>query len=125
MTYTYDTGMLIAADRGHRVALAFHRRVMMSGMRPTVPAGVLAQAWRGGPQAQLSRVLKGCVVEAMGEAGARSAGALCARAGTADVTDATVVVGALRRSDVIITGDHVDIDRLVDATGEPVTVRAI
>jgi len=32
---------------------------------PLVPAGVLAQVWRGGPQANLSRLRAGCTVAAL------------------------------------------------------------
>ena len=34
---------------------AVHRRILDQGIHPTVPSTVLAQAWRGGPQPQLSR----------------------------------------------------------------------
>ncbi len=54
---TYETGVLIAAERGHRRVWALHRRSLERGMVPTVPAGVLAQSWRGGPQHQMSRLL--------------------------------------------------------------------
>ena len=39
---TYDTGVLIAAERGDRRVWALHRRSLERGMVPTVPAG----AWR-------------------------------------------------------------------------------
>ncbi len=76
---TYDTGALLAAERGNRTLWALHRRALERGIRPTVPAGVLAQAWRGGPQAELSRFLAGCRVEALTEAASRVTGAACAR----------------------------------------------
>ena len=82
---------------------------------PTIAAGVLAQAWRGGPQAQLSRLLAGCQIEELDELRARSAGAACAAAGTSDVVDASVVVGAVSRGDRIVTGDSQDLQQLIDA----------
>jgi len=54
---TYDTGVLIAAERGDRRVWALRRRSLERGMVPTVPAGVLAQSWWGGPQLQMSRWL--------------------------------------------------------------------
>lgn len=109
---TYDTGALIAGERNDRRMWALHRRALQRGMLPTVPAGVLGQAWRGGPQAQLSRLLSGCRIEALDQARARSAGAACAAAGTSDVVDASVVVGAAARSDLVITSDESDLERL-------------
>ncbi len=112
---TYDTGALIGAERGDRRVWALHRRAIERGIVPTVPAGVLGQAWRGGPQAELSRLLAGCRIEQLDEARARSAGAACAKAGSADVVDASVVVGASARGDVVVTTDPDDLGRLRDA----------
>lgn len=119
---TYDTGALLAAEHNTRARWALHRRALERGHRPTVPAGVLAQAWRGGPQAELSRLLKGCRVEPLDEARARAAGALCALAGTADVIDAAVTIGAVARGDLVVTSDGGDITRLADALGTPVEI---
>ena len=55
----YDTGALIAAERGERRMWALHAEALHRGVLPSVPAGVLAQAWRGGPQPQLSRPSSG------------------------------------------------------------------
>lgn len=109
---TYDTGALVAAERGDRVVWALQRRALERGIRPVVPAGVLAQAWRGGPQAQLSRLLRGCRVEDLDDAAARRAGVACARSGTADVVDASVVVGAVARGDLVVTSDVDDVGRI-------------
>ena len=89
-------------------------------MTPTVPAGVLAQAWRGGPQPLLSRFLKGCRIEALDEALARRVGAESRRSGVPDVVDVSVVEGADRRGDEVVTGDHRDVARLAGALGVPV-----
>jgi hypothetical protein len=114
---TYDAGALVAADRADRRLWALHKRALERGIAPTVPAGVLAQGWRGGPQAQLSRLLKGCRVEYLDEARARAAGAACGVAGTSDIVDATVVVGAAARRDVAITSDPTDLSQIADALG--------
>ena len=54
---TYDAGALLAGEASSRMVWALHRRLLERGVRPVVPAGVLGQAWRGGPQAELSRLL--------------------------------------------------------------------
>lgn len=122
---TYDTGALLAAERSDRLLWALHRRALERGLRPTVPAGVLGQAWRGGPQAELSRLLKGCRVEGLDEIRARTAGDACGRAGTADVIDATVVVGAVARGDLVVTSDRNDIRRLTRALAASLEIVAI
>ena len=114
---TYDTGALIAAERADRRLWALHRRALEGGVVPCVPAGVLAQGWRGGPQPQMSRMLAGCRVEDLDETRARSAGAACAVAGTSDVVDAAVIVGAAARADLVVTSDAADLSRLGDALG--------
>ncbi len=122
---TYDTGLLIAAERGDSRAWALHRRALEQGVVPTVPAGVLGQGWRGGPQAQLSRLLAGCRVEVLDESRARSAGAACAAAGTSDVVDASVVVGASARRDLVLTSDRGDLVSLREALGVELDIQAI
>ncbi|MFI7151845.1 hypothetical protein ACIBO2_43595 [Nonomuraea sp. NPDC050022] len=58
-TIVYDTGTLLAAERRNPDFLAPHDKLTAAHIRPIVPVVVLAQAWRGGPQHQISRVLKG------------------------------------------------------------------
>ena len=53
----------------------------------------------------------------MGEAQARSTGTLCARAGLSDVVDASVVLGAAVRGDVVVTSDRRHMEILSDALG--------
>jgi hypothetical protein len=43
----YDTGALIAADRGDRKMANRHREFLARSRIPVVPAGVVAQAWAG------------------------------------------------------------------------------
>jgi hypothetical protein len=117
MGVTYDTGALIAAERSARDVWAIHRRALERGQRPVVPAGALGQAWRGGPQAELSRLLRGCRIEDLTDARARQAGAACARARTADIVDASVVVGGVSRHDLVLTSDPKDLRRLARALG--------
>jgi hypothetical protein len=114
---TYDTGALLAAEANDRRMWAIHARAITRSHIPTVPAGVLAQAWRGGPQPLLARLLDGCDVDPLVEAGARLVGAALGRSGTHDVVDASVSVGALRRGDAVVTSDRDDIARMAQAVG--------
>lgn len=114
---TYDAGALVAADRNDRRLMALHRRALERGIVPDVPVGVLGQAWRGGPHAALSRVLRSCRIVDLDEAAARRSGALCAVAGTSDVVDATVVDHAVRLGDAVVTSDPGDLRRLAAAAG--------
>ena len=112
---TYDTGALVAAERNDRALWALHRRSLERGIRPVVPAGVLGQGWRGGPQAELSRLLKGCRVEDLDEVRGRAAGQALARSGTSDVIDASVALGAIARGDLVVTSDPNDLAHIADA----------
>src|SRR5580692_10276891 len=113
MGVTYDTGALIAADRAERRMWARHRALLTLREVPRVPAPVVAQSWRGGGrQALLSRLLAGCNVEALVDGQARSVGSLAARAATADIVDACVVEGALRRHDLVVSSDEDDLQAI-------------
>ncbi len=122
---TYDTGALIAVEANRRELWALHKRSLERGQRPVVPAGVLAQAWRGGPQPNLSRLLVGCRLEALTEHRARSAGVACARSGTSDVVDASVVVGALARNDLVVTSDPGDLRRIAAGLGRTLALHRV
>ena len=114
MGLTYDSGALIAADRDDRLMWSLHRAAMVRGLPTTVPAGVLAEAWRGGPQHRLSRLLEGCKVEEMDETQARQVGWLIARSGLNDIVDVAVVEGAIRRSDAVVTSNRSHIEQIAD-----------
>jgi hypothetical protein len=68
-----------------------HRAALRRGVTPVLPAGVLAEARRGGPQHDVSRLLKGCIVEELTEAQARRIGVLAAGCGLSDTVDLAVV----------------------------------
>jgi len=88
---TLDTGALIAIERGDRRLQAIIDEAAIAGAEIAVPAGVVAQAWRGSArQARLSRflALDAVICVPLDEPEARAAGALCGRAGTADIVDA-------------------------------------
>jgi predicted nucleic acid-binding protein len=122
---TYDAGALIAAERNSKSVWSLHRELLERGLHPTLPTVVLAQAWRGGPQAQLSRLLRGCRVEPLTEPQARSAGAALAAGDTHDVIDAVVVVTALARDDLIVTSDPDDLKRIATAIGGTLTLYVV
>lgn len=112
----YDTGALIAAESGDRRVWAMHKRALERGITPVVPAGVIVEAWRGGPAADLSRLLAGTRTEELTEEAARASGKLLGRAdGTVEAVDATVVELALRRGDAVVTSNDAHIRQLAGA----------
>jgi len=116
MGVTYDTGALVAADRGERRVWARHRALLRLREVPTIPAAVVAQSWRGGSrQALLARLLAGCDVEALDDGQARAVGSLAATAATSDIVDACVVEGALRRHDLVVSSDETDLHTIAAA----------
>lgn len=122
---TYDAGALLAAEANRRDVWALHARALARGVQPVVPAGVLAQAWRGGPQPSLSRLLRGCRVEDLDEVQARSAGVAGARAGMADAINASVVVGAIARRDLVLTSDSNDLRKLARGLGRRIDIHPV
>jgi hypothetical protein len=112
---TLDAGALIAVDKNDRRMIAALRVAVDADIRITIPAGVVGQVWRDGArQVRLARLLGASRidVETLDDARARAAGQLCGAKGTADVTDAVVVLGAEARGDVIFTSDLDDLRRL-------------
>ena len=101
---TYDTGALVAAERKEDTIWKLHRSALERGLEPTVPAGVLAQAWRGGSrQFWLARFLTHCEIEPLDEELARRVGVICRKRAVKDVVDVSVVAGALLRGDEVVT----------------------
>ncbi|MDN5747445.1 MAG: hypothetical protein L0H64_02805 [Pseudonocardia sp.] len=113
---TLDAGALIAIERGTDRARALVTRIRDRRLPVLVPAAALAQAWRGGArQARLAAFLAargGPEVFVLDAVGARAAGELCARAGTNDVVDASVVLCGLRHDHLVATSDPADLTRL-------------
>lgn len=123
---TYDTTVLIAAERGDRQMWSRHQGLLRMGAIPVVPTPVLAQAWRGGSrQALLVRLLAGCELEVMTEDSARAVGRLLGAAAHDDVVDAAVVESAARRMDSIVTSDLAHIERLVTASGYKLIIEVV
>lgn len=112
---TLDAGALIALDRGDRRMIALLQRALAQRRKFRVPSGVVGQAWRNGrTQVTLARFLRTDAVEIvpLDEHLSRSCGELCGAAGTSDVIDASVVIVARERRDVIVTSDPEDLRRL-------------
>jgi hypothetical protein len=112
---TLDAGALIALDRGDRRMIALIRQALSENRRFFVPAAVIGQAWRDGRrQAVLSRFLRSEEVHVvpLDERLSRAAGELCGATSTADVIDASVVIVARERRDLIVTSDPADLRRL-------------
>ncbi|MGH2598786.1 MAG: hypothetical protein ACRDTE_16650 [Pseudonocardiaceae bacterium] len=123
---TYDTTVLITAERGDRRMWSRHQGLLRLGAVPVVPAPVLAQAWRGGSrQALLARLLAGCEIEDMTEDAARAVGRLLGAAAHDDLVDAAVVESAARRTDSIVTSDLGHIERLVTECGQNLLIEVV
>jgi rRNA-processing protein FCF1 len=113
----YDSGALLAAERRNPDFITLHDELTSARIRPLVPVVVLAQAWRGGPQHQISRVLKGCDILPDDERVGRAAGVACAASCVADVVDAIVIVTAVRYQAAVVTSDPGDLTRIADSIG--------
>lgn len=112
---TLDTGALIALDRGERRMITLLDQALKARKAFRIPAGVVGQVWRDDHiQATLARFLKAPEVEIvpLDEHLSRSCGELCGATRTSDVIDASVILVAKERNDVIVTSDVNDLRRL-------------
>jgi predicted nucleic acid-binding protein len=114
---TYDTGVLVALERGDRAAWAWHKAAVRARRVPTVPAVALAEVWRGARQARLGAALAGCRIDPLDERQARAAGVALGRAGSARTLDACVLASAARRGDAVLTADPDDLSTLARHLG--------
>jgi predicted nucleic acid-binding protein len=123
---TYDTGALIAAERNDRRMWALHAGFLAEEVSPTIPAPVLAEGWRGGSrQAKMARLLALCEVEHLTEDQAKAVGVLAGRAAHDDIVDVTVVEGAVRRQDGVLTSNKAHIERVAEVTGVKLRIESI
>ena len=119
-----DTGALIALERGDKRVIALLHRALAQGRAFRVPAGVVGQAWRNGRvQVTLARFLQSeeVAIVPLDDELARSCGELCGATSASDVIDASVVIVARERRDLIVTSDPGDLRRL-DPTAQIVTL---
>lgn len=114
-----DTGALVALDRGDRRMWVRVARAVATDVPVVVPAGALAQGWRGsGPrQARLARALADCETASF-DHHAKAAGELCGRTRTEDVVDASVALVAVDpTARALYTSDPGDLRHLLEAAG--------
>jgi hypothetical protein len=110
----FDTGGLIALDRGDRKVGALLASAAASGIEAVTSTACVAQAWRDpARQARLARALAGFLERPLDPAVARNCGRLLARAGTVDVVDAALAL-LVETGDTVVTSDPEDITRLLD-----------
>jgi predicted nucleic acid-binding protein len=115
---TFDTGALIAIERRSRRMQALLDEIGRREWEVAVPAGVVAQAWRGGPrQARIASLLSDERTEVvpLDDPAARAVGLLCGRSGHADVIDVSVAICARQRSLHVVTSNPEDLRAVDDA----------
>jgi predicted nucleic acid-binding protein len=115
---TFDTGALIAIERRSRRMQALLEELDRRDWQVAVPAGAVAQAWRGGPrQPRIAALLSDerTEVVALDDPFARAVGLLCGRSGHADVVDVSVALCARQRNLHVVTSDPEDLRAADDA----------
>ncbi len=114
---TLDTGALLALDHPAKAVLMQARleEARRRGGSICIPAGAVAQAWRGSKQVRLARLIKSADVEiaALTLSIARIVGAICGSTGHVDIVDVHVALCARERHHAVVTSDlddlrHVD-----------------
>jgi predicted nucleic acid-binding protein len=113
---TFDTGALIAIEGRSRRMQALLDEIDRRGWEIAVPAGAVAQAWRGGPrQARIAALLgdERTQIVPLDDPTARAVGLLCGRSGHPDVIDVSVAVCARQHNMHVVTSDPADL-RAVD-----------
>ena len=115
MTPVLDTGALIALERRDRRMIALLDAVITHRLAAFVPAGVVAQAWRGSAsQHAIAKLLRAAAVriEPLDDATAFRIGLKLAETAGSDVIDAHVALLAARVGGRVFTSDPNDIRRL-------------
>jgi predicted nucleic acid-binding protein len=111
LALTFDTGALIALERGDKRMRVVLDTANIDHVQVTVPAVVVAEWWRGGSRRRKD-ILTAVDVEPMTEYLARVAGEAMAVLVGATVVDAIVMASAAQRGGVVYTSDIADLDRL-------------
>lgn len=115
MTVVLDAGALIGLERGDSRMTALMLVVAREEIPTFVPAGVLAQVWRGSArQHDIARLLAtGAVrVDSLDEGTAKAIGVLLGTSHTSDVTDGHVALLARRTHGTVYTSDAGDLRRI-------------
>jgi len=120
-----DSGALIAVERRDERMAAIVQLAVTEKVPIYLPAGVLAQVWRGTPRQHAIGILlksKAVNVVPLDEASAKRVGALLTKSKTSDVTDAHVALVARTLGNAtVVTSDPKDISK-IDPTLRIVTV---
>jgi predicted nucleic acid-binding protein len=112
VTFTFDTGMLIALERRKPRATEVMRAIVRRGLLPVVPAVVYAEWWRGRTDVR-EEILAMVLVEDMPETLCRAAGEALGAVKGASLADAVVMASAaLRGGGAVYTSDVDDLGRL-------------
>lgn len=112
VTFTFDTGMLIALERRKPRATEVLRAIVRRGLLAVVPAVVYVEWWRGRTDIR-EEILAMVLVEDMPRALCRAAGEALAAVRGATLADAVVMASAaLRGGGVVYTSDVGDLRRL-------------
>jgi predicted nucleic acid-binding protein len=112
VTFTFDTGMLIALERRKPRATEAMRAIVRRGHLPVVPAVVYAEWWRGRTDAR-EEILAMVMLEDMPGPLCRAAGEALGAVRGATLADAVVMASAaLRGGGVVYTSDPIDLARL-------------
>lgn len=112
MTFTFDTGMLIALERRKRRATEAFRAIVRRGSLPVIPAVVYVEWWRGRSDVR-EDILAAVIVEDMPPLLCRAAGEALGAVRGSSLADAVVMASAaLRGGGVVYTGDVDDLRRL-------------
>ena len=105
---------------------ALHAGFLAEEVAVTVPSAVVAEAWRGGSrQVNLVRLLALCEIEELTYEQARAAGVLAGKAEHDDVVYVSVVEGAMRRRDAVITSNPTHIRAIADAVRARLTIETV
>lgn len=111
--YVFDTGALIAAERGKARASRFLRLVRLGRARILIPLPVVAEWWRGRSDVREEILAAGQVVASL--RAARAAGVALGRSRDVDASltiDAIVMATAVLADAMVVTGDPQDFERL-------------
>ncbi|HYQ42551.1 MAG TPA: PIN domain-containing protein [Polyangiaceae bacterium] len=112
MTFTFDTGMLIALERRKQRATEAFRNIVRRGFLPIVPAVVYVEWWRGRSTIR-EEILAAVVVEDMPPSLCRAAGKALGAVKGSTLADAVVMASAaLRGGGIVYTSDVDDLKRL-------------
>ena len=112
VTFTFDTGMLIALERQKRHATQVFRAIVRRGSLPVVPAVVYSEWWRGRTDVR-ENILAAVIVEDMPPSLCRAAGEALGAVRGSTLVDAVVMASAaLRGGGVVYTSDVSDLVRL-------------